>query len=351
MKKFIKYMTAVCLGIVSLNSCSDDDEIIQLDPSQFVAPSITTSTNTVELSEDTQTQTAITFEWAAANYGVSTTPKYDIELVKAGETFDDAKVLTSTTETSYAVKGTDLNVFLVDQLGLNPDEQATIQYRIVSSLGTFGAEKLYSETKTFTATPFTTDLSTPWGVVGSITGWGGSPDIPFWKTTTPNVLVAYLGVEVGNEIKFRKDADWAENFGSEDVATTPNGFGGSLAAGGANIVVPTAGQFKFTLDLNNNTFVAEKFQWGLVGSATPNGWDGPDAQVLSFDGINEVWYANNIVLNTGELKIRQNNAWDINFGGSNGSLAAGGDNISVTAGTYNIVVDFNNLTYSITPAQ
>lgn len=301
MKKFIKYMAAACLGIVSLNSCSDDDEIITLNPSDFSAPSVTTTTSAVELSEETQTQTALTIEWTAASYGVSTTPKYEIELAKAEDTFDNAKVLTSTSETSYSITGTDLNIFLVDQLGLLADTEATIQYRVVSSLGSFGAEKLYSETKTFTVTPFTTDLSTPWGVVGSITGWGGSPDIPFWKTTTPNVLVSYLGLAVGDEIKFRKDADWAVNFGSENVTTNANGFGGNLANGGANIVVPTAGQFKITLDLNNNTFVAEKFQWGLVGSATPNGWDGPDTQVLSFDGINEVWYANGVVLADGEF--------------------------------------------------
>ncbi|MBS7333751.1 MAG: SusE domain-containing protein [Weeksellaceae bacterium] len=351
MNKFIKYMAAACLGIVSLTSCSEDDENVILNDGDFVAPTINTTTNAVELSEETQTETAITFEWAAASYGISTIPKYEIELAKAEDTFDQAKVLTSTIETSYAINGTDLNVFLVDQLGLSAGTEATIQYRIVSSLGTFGTEKLYSETKTFTATPFTTDLSTPWGVVGSITGWGSSADVPFWKTTTPNALVAYTSLAVGDEIKFRKDSDWAENFGSENVTTNANGFGGSLASGGANIVVPTAGNFKITMDLNNNTFVAEKFQWGLVGSSTPNGWDGPDTQVLSFDGINEVWYANNVVLNAGELKIRKNNAWDENFGGANGSLVAGGDNITVDAGTYDIVVDFNNLTYTLTPAQ
>ncbi|RLZ12642.1 SusE domain-containing protein [Faecalibacter macacae] len=353
MKKIIKYMAAACLGIVSLSSCSDDDENIVLNPSEFTAPAITTTANTVALSEDTQTQTAITFEWTAASYGVSTTPKYDIELAKGTDTFDNAKVLTSIQETSYAVTGTDLNVFLVDQLGLEAGTEATVQYRIVSSLGTFGAEKLYSETKTFTVTPFSTDLSTPWGVVGSITDWGSSPDIPFWKTTTPNVLVAYLGVAVGDEIKFRKDADWAVNYGSENTTANAaeNTFQGSLASGGSNIVAPLTGNYKITLDLNSLEYTAEFFQWGLVGSSTPNGWDGPDTQVLSFDGINEVWYANNVVLNAGELKIRKNNAWDENFGGANGSLVAGGDNITVDAGTYDIVVDFNNLTYTLTPAQ
>ena len=47
----------------------------------------------------------------------------------------------------------------------------------------------------------------------------------------------------------------------------------------------------------------------------------------------------------GEIKIRQNDAWGVNYGddGNNGSLELNGANIPVTAGTYNITFDFNNL--------
>lgn len=351
MKKIIKYMTAACLGIISLNSCSEDDEIIKLNSDDFVAPTITTTTSAVEISEENQTQTAIVFEWTPAEYGVTTTPKYEIELAKAEESFEQGKVLTSTQESSFSISGKDLNVFLVDQLGLTPGNESTVQYRIVSSLGTFGTEKLYSAPQTFTVTPFSTDLSTPWGIVGTINNWGGTPDVPFWKTTVSNVLEAYVSLSAGDEIKFRKDSSWDLNYGSPNVTANADGFTGSLEAGGANIIVPTTGNYKITLDLNNLTFTAVKFQWGIVGSATPNGWDGPDAQVFSYDGNNEVWYANDVTFTDGEIKFRQNNAWDVNYGGANGRLALGGDNIIVAAGTYDVVLDFNNLSYSITPAQ
>ena len=349
MKKFLKYITATCLGLITLNSCSDDDNIIKLNPDNFVAPTVISTATTAALSEETQTEIAYVFEWTAASYGANIVPNYNIELTTEGSSFDNAKILTSTQTTSYEVDGTTLNAFLVEELGLSPNEEATVQYRIVTNLGTFGSQPLASEVRTFTVTPFTTDLTTPWGIVGSITNWGGIPDIPFWKTTTPNILVAYVGLTAGDEIKFRKDSDWTVNYGSGNVATNSTGFAGSLDAGGANIIVPTTGQYKITIDLNALTFTAESFQWGIVGSAATNGWDGPDTQVLSFDGINEVWYANNVTLSDGEIKFRQNNAWDVNYGGANGNLVLGGSNIEVTEGTYNIVVDFDNLTYSITP--
>lgn len=352
MKKFIKYIAATCLGIVSLSSCSDDD-ILQLNEGDFIAPTLTSTATTAELSEATQLETAYTFEWNPASYGVSTPVNYEIEVTTADGSFENPEVLMATTNTSYAINGKDFNAFLVEKLGLAEDVQATIKYRITASIGTYKAEKLYSDVKSITLTPFPTDLITAWGVVGTINGWGSTPDVPFWKTTTPNILEAYVSLTTGAEIKFRKDSDWTVNLGSPNVTLSEDGkgFGGSLEAGGNNIIAPLTGNFKITLDLNNNTFKAEPFQWGIVGNATPNSWDGPDAQILTFDGVNEVWYANGVTFSTGEIKFRKNNAWDENFGGENGVLSAGGANIAVTAGTYDVIVDFKNSRYTITPAQ
>lgn len=85
--------------------------------------------------------------------------------------------------------------------------------------------------------------------------------------------------------------------------------------------------------------------WGIVGSATPNGWDGPDIPFWQTGTENVfVAYANLI---DGEIKFRENNEWDNNYGGSGGNLVAGGDNIVVTEGKYKVTIDFNNMTYVI----
>ena len=186
------------------------------------------------------------------------------------------------------------------------------------------------------------DLSTTWGVVGSgaPNGWDG-PDAPFYKTSANNVYVAYVTLAVG-EIKFRENNDWANNFGDD-------GADGTLEAGGANIVIATAGMYKIVFDLNGSSYTMESFSWGIVGSAAPNGWDGPDAPLV-YDSYSDSWKAI-VTLADGEIKIRKNNDWGTNYGddGVDGTLDNGGANIAVTAGNYHVTVDFKTFEYKIEP--
>lgn len=85
-------------------------------------------------------------------------------------------------------------------------------------------------------------------------------------------------------------------------------------------------------------------EWGVVGSATPNGWNGPDIKMWNSTDGNLVAYA---TLSAGEIKFRKNNDWGVNLGGSNGTLLSGGSNIAVTAGTYKITINVSKNTYTI----
>ena len=85
-------------------------------------------------------------------------------------------------------------------------------------------------------------------------------------------------------------------------------------------------------------------EWGVVGSATPNGWNGPDIKMWNSTDGNLVAYA---TLFAGEIKFRKNNDWGVNLGGSNGTLSSGGSNIAVTAGTYKITINVSKNTYAI----
>lgn len=85
-------------------------------------------------------------------------------------------------------------------------------------------------------------------------------------------------------------------------------------------------------------------EWGVVGSATPNGWNGPDIKMWNSTDGNLVAYA---TLSAGKIKFRKNNDWGVNLGGSNGTLSSGGSNIAVTAGTYKITINVSKNTYTI----
>ena len=87
--------------------------------------------------------------------------------------------------------------------------------------------------------------------------------------------------------------------------------------------------------------------WGVVGSATTNGWDGPDMPFYTTSDANVlVAY---VTLIDGEIKFRTNNSWDLNYGdtGNDGTLEQDGTNIPVTAGTYKITFNISDFTYTI----
>lgn len=88
--------------------------------------------------------------------------------------------------------------------------------------------------------------------------------------------------------------------------------------------------------------------WGIIGSATPTGWDSDTN--LDYD-LTTKKYSITMDMKVGEFKFRLDDSWTLNYGddGNNLSLEAGGANIPITvAGSYTIVVDFTAKTYTIT---
>lgn len=81
-----------------------------------------------------------------------------------------------------------------------------------------------------------------WGLIGSATptGWGADTDMTYNDATKTWSITINL---VKGEVKFRANDDWGSlNFGD-------NGADGIPDFGGANIDVPTAGNYTVTLDL------------------------------------------------------------------------------------------------------
>ena len=199
---------------------------------------------------------------------------------------------------------------------------------IAVSAGTYKIEVNFSS-MTYTMEEYS------WGIVGSATtnGWGG-PDMMFHYNSFQDDWRAVVTLGDG-EVKFRFNNDWGVNYGDD-------GADGTMEANGANIAV-SAGHYLVTMNLNTQSYTMEEMDvWGLVGSATANGWDGPNDKFMPDFGINEgYYYISGAVLTDGEIKVRQNDAWGVNYGddGNDGTLELNGANIPVSAGTYNITLN------------
>lgn len=83
-----------------------------------------------------------------------------------------------------------------------------------------------------------------------------------------------------------------------------------------------------------------KAHWGLLGTATPLGWDSKH-DVEFVEQERGLWIADHVELTDGEFKFRLNNDWTINYGQADSpeGLLADGPNIKASAGTYTITVD------------
>lgn len=122
-----------------------------------------------------------------------------------------------------------------------------------------------------------------------------------------------------------------------DTGTEYGDAAGALAVDGAAITPPKAGYHVLDIDVPGLTYSFEEMQIGLVGSATPNGWDVPD-QKMEYDQATGTW---SITLNLvdGEFKFRLNDGWAWNLGGTPGNLVHDGSNLPVTvAGNYTITL-------------
>ena len=144
-----------------------------------------------------------------------------------------------------------------------------------------------------------------------------------------------------SEYKFTAGPNWDLNWGDDDAD-------GTLNENGANIIAPTTGMYKINVNLNDTTFTSVKTDWGIIGSATPNGWDSDTN--MEFDADTRTWSVI-VDLTAGEVKFRANDGWDINFGddGGDGILEYGGGNIQIAeSGRYRFVLNLGTPDYTYT---
>jgi len=333
MKIFINNILILFTAAVFLTAC-DKENLTVLNPN--ASTNVSLSASDIVLNKDNAGQDALTVSWTDPDYGFDAGAGYKI-IFTAG---DKSVTIAAGTALSKVFETVQLNKILLN-LGLKGNTPADVSIQIQAVLS--ATTSLSSNTALLKATVYEDklDLSTIWGVVGSATvnGWDG-PDMPFFTTSNPNELVAYVTLVTG-EIKIRSNNSWTLNYGD-------NGLDGTLDEGGANIPV-TAGTYKIIFNTANKTYTKEAYAWGLVGSATKNGWDGPDMP-MAYDAFSNTWKGV-VTLKAGEIKFRFNNDWGLNYGDNdaNGSLENGGANIAVTAGNYLVTLDLIALAYTIKP--
>ncbi|MBP8157474.1 MAG: SusF/SusE family outer membrane protein, partial [Flavobacterium sp.] len=231
-----------------------------------------------------------------------------------------------------------------------PFTQGGLEIRVRSTVGTTGSEEKFSDVITYLVTPYSTDLP-KLAVPGNHQGWN--------PPTAPRVASSAFGetdyegyIWLDGGFKFvGPDPAGNFNWGNTDYGDDGS-FSGVLAETGESDITATAGYYRVRANTSTLLYTIEPTTWGIVGAATPGGWD--NSTNLTYNSSTQKWEGA-IALSAGEFKFRANGAWSINLGGDpdeDGSMNYDGPNLSVdAAGTYNVVLDLSNprqYAYSVT---
>ncbi|MEM6396328.1 MAG: hypothetical protein AAF741_08280 [Bacteroidota bacterium] len=127
---------------------------------------------------------------------------------------------------------------------------------------------------------------------------------------------------------------------------------GIAEAFGSNIVFDADQEAFYSFTFNDQTLeYSSEFvrlpSIGLIGSALPNDFAGPDTDMDDSDGDGVFTLV--VELGDGEVKFRANDDWSVNWGGDafpSGAAVMNGANIAVTEGLYYVTLNTNDLTYN-----
>ncbi len=393
MNKF-NYILAGIMGMALLTGCQDEPKVT-INPAAeqeggltFILnePALSNETYVLRPEDDTNVMETLTVR-EQPNYGFTAAPTYHAQLsfeeqfaegtfVELGSAGTAQKVGLVTLEVNDAIKA--LYELKGEQLAPNPEAvqiyvrlRAHLSDATATATGTTPTIKdAYSNAIVLNVQPYYLLLSgkpMPWYIIGSMTPNGG------WNTTDQTTVIPFSfskdefytaeGNGVFTYTGWFSAADQYKFIGSTGSTAWNNQVGmkdGELTFEGDNISVPADGYYTYTLNTDKKTCTVAAYEEAvkepLANVAIVGDFEGWGTTPVYMQPMlptnNHVWSGRIVLENKAELKLRANDGWDINWGGTFpeegcGVIGeAGGANFIVPAGEYIITLnDLDNCIY------
>ena len=366
-----------------MSSCDRDDTlaVAELKSNPDIISSLSATSYVINDTNLSNTFETIVFK--KANFGVNVETENQLELALAGTSFAKPINLGVATSDNY-VKLTyqELNNALIN-LGLVPNTPADVEVRVKSNIksGNTNPTYVYSSPISFKVTPFKANpddlfpkiyMPGIWDEValGGYAEWDATNSPALYSSKKNNVYAGfqYMAFKSASypldpdngAFKFTPGASWDNDMGDDHTRT------GKLTKDGEwNIKVadyPVANTFFIKVDLANMTYSLEKANMGIIGEATPNGWN---SQVdLAYNPSTMKFEIASIALTGGKVfKFRNNDSWSIKIQPASGDVTpVSGKEVQVynsaegtvngdpsficpETGNYKIVLDLHNSGY------
>lgn len=358
MKNITKSLIAL-IAVFAISCSSDDVEnrpvVTPIDAPVLAAPG---DGNSYVLSLENAASQAERFVWSSANFDQDVAVQYEVELDKAGNEFANPRSLGSVIGANQISVSVETLNAAVMGAGGEAFIEGNFEVRIKASLND-SFEPMYSNIATISITPYVA-IDPKLFLVGNPQGYYGLSE---WTPTTAmemryigngttKVFEAYVKVAAGNGFKFiSEQADWGALTGN--YGTIGGAQNGNLENSGGSGDIKVAetdgdGLYYVQVDIDNLTYKAIKMNWGIIGSATANGWDGETAMTYDF-ATNQ--YSITATLAQGEMKFRAKNAsqfiynedWKFNVGVSDPTVTynATSGNFQIAGGSYTLGLIIN----------
>ena len=183
------------------------------------------------------------------------------------------------------------------------------------------------------------------GVPGNHQGWKDKDGLTFEYQLKPSAkgnsdFEGYVYLD-GDFKLLEADDNLVFDF-SKNTAYGISADAGKLDTKGGNLSA-AAGYYLIKADTQKLTYSTTKTDWGVIGDATPQGWNA--STPMTFDKATNLWTVTVVLDASGKFKFRANDAWTLNYGddGVNGVLEEGGADIPVaTSGTYKVTLDLSH---------
>lgn len=343
MKNINKIISIFAILLV-LVSC--EKEVFDPVVGVYTPPTMEDVSGNYVFTEDMANDVFKTFKWSAADYGFQSATTYKVQIDFAGNEFANAIELASTTGTSADITVGALNQKLL-AMGAKTNVGNDFEIRVVASVNA-NVQKLISNAPVVNILPYKVVIIYPslylpgnyQAASGYTSDWSPDKAQQVYSIKQDEKYEGYVNM-VGSDIKFKftDEPNWDVNWGDD-------GADGTLDPNGADIAIPAAGYYRIKADINALTYSFMKTDWGLIGDATPNGWDSDQNMTYSMD--TKTWSIT-LDLAAGSIKFRANDDWALNYGdnGFDGTLEEGGENIPIAeAGNYTIVLNLEVAGYA-----
>ncbi len=287
MKKYYIYLV-ICLSVFGFFSCENDDNLDPIGNWELSQPELISPEENGEiLLQEDRANENFYFEWQEAVSTAGFQVRYELQIDTLGSTDHDSPILSLTSDnngkaTSASIQASDLDLAL-SYAGYTANESSELEWTVVAICQD---TKAYA-TRAITVTRFENEyVPNQLFMGGSATEVGTdiSAVIPLRHLQNASgastyIFEAYTSLEAGQTFSL---------YSNQELPTHIYGGGeGTIEKNGNPIAVEESGQYRITVNLNDNTYSLWKIEhWSIVGSVIPDGWNGDEP--LEYIG-NGVW--------------------------------------------------------------